>query len=101
MPEPPAKKRRVTTKGSKAFKKEFDPPLSTLSNHSPSSQKCMPFKSMVSGWWLQSHQDVKTLDGAAWLKGFYDRLKEDDLHLVDREYLKELAVWHKEREPLE
>ncbi len=102
LPEPLVRKRRrVNTKGSKAFKKEFDPPPSTLLNRSPSSQKCTPFRSMVSDWWLQSHSDTKTLAGAAWLEGFYDRLKEDDLHKVDRDYLKELVMWHKERENVE
>ena len=56
---------------------------------------------MVSEWWLQSHQDVKTLDGAAWLKGFYGRLKEEDLHETDRDYLAELVAWHKEKENVE
>lgn len=99
LPEPPTKKRRrVTTKATKSFKKEFDAPPSTLLDRSPSYQKCTPFKPMVSAWWLQGHPDGKTLDGAPWLVGFYDRLKEEDLHLVDREYLRELVAWHKERE---
>jgi len=40
---------------------------------------------------------VKTLDGAAWLVGFYDRLKEEDIHPIDKEYLKELVAWHQEK----
>ena len=88
-------------RASKAFKKDFDPPPSTLLNCLPLSQKCMPFKSMVSDWWLQSHSDAKTLDGAAWPVGFYKRLKEEDLHEVNREYLRELVTWHKERECIE
>jgi hypothetical protein len=102
LPESQARKRRrVTTKAAKAFKKEFDAPPSTLMDRSPSYQKCTPFKPMVSDWWLQSHPEGKTLPGADWLMGFYDRLKEEDLHLVDREYLEELVAWHKERENVE
>jgi hypothetical protein len=56
---------------------------------------------MISDWWLVSHPDVKTLDGAAWLVGFYDRLKEEDLHVTDREYLAELVAWHREKENVE
>jgi hypothetical protein len=98
LPEPPArKKRRVTTRGGKGFKKDFDPPPSTLANRPPSSHRCTPFKSMVAGWWLQGHPHVKTLGGATWLVGFYSRLKEDDLHPVDRGYLDELIAWHEEK----
>jgi hypothetical protein len=99
--EPTKKRRRVTTKAGKAFKRDFDPPPSTLSNRPPSTQKCTPFKSMVADWWLQSHPDAKTLGGATWLVGFYDRLKDLDLHPIDREYLQELVAWHKERESVE
>jgi hypothetical protein len=56
---------------------------------------------MVSGWWLQSHPDAKTLDGAAWLVGFYERLNDEDLHLTDREYLEELVAWHNARDKVE
>jgi hypothetical protein len=102
LPESQARKRRrITTKAAKAFKKEFDAPPSTLMDRSPSYQKCTPFKPMVSDWWLQSHPEGKTLPGADWLVGFYDRMKEEDLHLVDREYLEELVAWHKEREDVE
>ena len=95
---PPVRKRRhVTSKAGKAFKKDFDLPLSTLLGHTPSSLKCTPFKSMVAGWWLQSDPNTKYLDGAAWLVGFYARLKEEDLHPIDREYLKELVAWHQEK----
>ena len=100
LPEKPTKKRRRVTTG-KAFKKEFDPPPSTLLNHPPSTQKSTPFKPMVADWWLQSHADAKTLGGATWLVGFYDRLKDNDLHPIDREYLKELIAWHKEKESVE
>ena len=53
---------------------------------------------MVSGCWLQSHPDTKTLDGAVWLVGFCDRLKEEDVHETDMKYLKELVAWHREKE---
>jgi hypothetical protein len=53
---------------------------------------------MVSDWWLLSHSDVKTLDGAAWLVGFYNHLKEEDIHPLDKEYLTELITWHGEKE---
>lgn len=56
---------------------------------------------MVSDWWLQNHPDAKTLNGAEWLVGFYDRLKEDDLHVIDREYLTELVTWHAEKKNVE
>lgn len=101
LPEPPAKKRRVTMKANKGFKKDFDPSPSTLSSHPPSSLKGTPFKSMVADWWLQSHPGAKTLIGAEWLVGFYDRLEEGDLHPIDRAYLKELVEWHKEKENVE
>ena len=101
LSKPSVRKRRCITKGSKAFKKKFDPSPSTLFNCSPLSQKCTLFKLMVSDWWLQSHLDTKTLAGAAWLEGFYDCLKEDDFYMVDRDYLKKLVVWHKERENVE
>ncbi len=95
--DPPAKKkRRITGKTGKGFKKDFDSPPSTLLNHPPSSSKCTPFKSMVTDWWLQGHSNAKTLDGAAWLVGFYSRLKEDDLHPLDNGYLEELVTWHEE-----
>jgi hypothetical protein len=98
LPDPRAKKRRrISVKAGKGFKREFDPPPSTLINRPPSSLKSTPFKLMVADWWQQSHPDVKTLGGAAWLEGFYTRLKEEDLHSIDGEYLKELATWHKEK----
>lgn len=56
---------------------------------------------MVANWWLKSHPKTKTLDGAKWLMGFYGRLKEDNLHPLDREYLEELTAWHKEQESID
>jgi len=91
---PPRKRRCTTTNVSKGFKKEFDAPPSTLSNCPPSSHKSMPFKLMVADWWLKNHGDTKALDGATWLVGFHSRLKEEDLHLTDSKYLKDLIVWH-------
>ncbi len=49
---------------------------------------------MVADWWLKNHGDTKALDGATWLVGFHSRLKEEDLHLTDSKYLKDLIVWH-------
>jgi len=92
LSEPPPKRRHINTKANRAFKKKVDPPPSTLLNCLPLSQKSTPFKSMVSDWWLQRHPEATTLPGAAWLVGFQDHLKEEDLYLVDREYLRELAA---------
>jgi len=98
LPDPRSKKRKhVTMRSSKIYKKEFDTPPSSLMNHPLSSSKCMPFKSMVIDWWLQSHSKVKTLNGATWLMRFHSSLKEDDLHPTNREYLKELVSWHEEK----
>jgi hypothetical protein len=96
---PPKKKRCIATKVNKGFKKDFDvpPSSSTLLNHPPSSQKSTPFKTMIADWWLQTHTDAKTLEGAAWLVGFHDRLEDEDLHPTDKDYLKELVAWHKEK----
>jgi len=99
-PEAPAKKkRRIAMKVNKGFKKDFDlPPSSfTLLNHPPSSQKSTPFKTMIMDWWLQIHTDAKTFEGAAWLVGVHDHLEDEDLHPTDRDYLKELVTWHKEK----
>ena len=52
---------------------------------------------MIADWWLQGHSGVKVLDGAGWLDGFYSRLKDDDLHPVDRDYLEKLVLWHEEK----
>lgn len=100
LSEPPAKKRRrIATKASKSFKKDFDSPPSILLDHPP-LLKCMPFSLMVADWWLKSHPGTKILDSAGWLMGFHGCLKEDDLHPIDREYLKELVMWHEEKQKL-
>jgi hypothetical protein len=99
LPKPSGRKRRhVTTKASKGFRKDFDQLPSILLNCPPLTQKCMLFKAMISDWWLVSHPDMKTLDSAMWLMGFYDCLKEEDLYMTNREYLVELVVWHREKE---
>jgi hypothetical protein len=56
---------------------------------------------MVADWWLQSHPNVNTTGGAPWLVGFYSRLKDEDLHPFDREYLEELLEWHKKKGDVE
>ena len=62
----------------------------------PSSGKgIIPLKTMVSDQWRRENPDAKLLDGALWLKGFYERSKDsDDLLEEDRHYLKELEMWH-------
>ena len=75
------KKRHITAKTSKGFKKDFD----------------SPFKLMITDWWLQGHSNAKTLDDAKWLEGFCSRLKENDLNLLNKGYLEELLAWHKEK----
>jgi hypothetical protein len=42
-----------------------------------------------------------TTGDAPWLVGFYSRLKDEDLHLCDREYLEELLAWHEEKGDVE
>ena len=56
---------------------------------------------MVADWWLQSHPEVRITGGASRLVGFYNCLKDEDLHLSNREYLEELLAWHKEKEDAE
>jgi len=53
---------------------------------------------MVADWWLQSHPEARITGSTLWLVGFYNRLKDEDLHLSDREYLEELLAWHKKKE---
>ena len=97
--EPSKKRRRTIAKSVKNYRKDFDPSPSELTDRLPSSQKSIPFKSMVAQWWLDDNPDFKTLDvGGEWLVGFYRRLKEDELHPTDWEHLKELNKWHEEKE---
>jgi len=51
---------------------------------------------MVSKKWQKDHPAVNFLDGVDWLKGFYSRLREEDLMKEDAKYLKELDEWHGE-----
>ncbi|SRR5258708_7493435 len=99
-PEPLAKKRCITIKSSKAFKRDFNPPPSTMLECMQLLQNGMPFNLMVTGWWLQKHPNAKTFGGAEWLTGFYSCLKDEDLHPINREYLKELVALHQEKEGL-
>jgi hypothetical protein len=95
--EPLRKRCRTITDIWKGFKKDFDPPLSKLSDHLPSS-KTIPFKVMMAGWWLQDHPEFKTLEcGGEWLKGFCTHLRKDNLHPLDWDHLDELETWHKEK----
>ena len=54
---------------------------------------------MIAGWWLEQNLEFEGLDdGGEWLVGFCDRLKEEELHELDWEHIKELTAWHKEQE---
>ncbi|KAG2066278.1 hypothetical protein BDR04DRAFT_1121307 [Suillus decipiens] len=57
-------------------------------------KKNVPFATMVAKKWHDDHLEMHFLDGALWLEGFYDHLKEDDLLKEDWDYLKELIKWH-------
>jgi len=50
---------------------------------------------MADETWRKENPEVATLEGVAWLEGFYCRLKEDELCAADAEYLKELDQWLK------
>ncbi|KAG2052104.1 hypothetical protein BDR06DRAFT_973282 [Suillus hirtellus] len=56
--------------------------------------KTVQHKKLVKKKWRDDHLEMQLLDGALWLKGFYESLKEDDLLKEDRDYLKELIKWH-------
>jgi len=98
MDEPPKKKPQHTTSTSKSYKKKFNAPLSKISHQLPSSGKSVPSKSMVATWWLEEHPDFKTFDGAEWLVGFCHRLTDDELHPTDWDHLKELTMWHEQKQ---
>ena len=54
---------------------------------------------MIAGWWLEQNLEFGGFaDGGEWLVGFRSRLKEDELHQVDWEHIKELTAWHEEQE---
>ena len=97
---PPRKKQRVMANFSKGFKKEFDPqPSDVTLSEWPPSWKLKLFKSMIAPSWLKKHPEFKNLQpGGEWLIGFANRLERDELHDTDRDYLKELTVWHDEKE---
>lgn len=70
-----------------------------MSDRVPSSwQTNVPFATMVAKKWCDDHPEMRLLDGASWLAGFYKNLKEDDLLKEDRDYLKELAEWHNDED---
>jgi hypothetical protein len=79
------------------YKKDFDVPPPRVSQRLPKSTKSKPFRSMIAGWWLDSHPEVKPLEGGEWLVDFCNRLKDDELHSTDRGYLKELIEWHEKK----
>jgi hypothetical protein len=96
----PAKKRRRTAvNDTNTFKKDYDAPPSKLSERYPSSLKSKPYRSMIAGWWLEQNPAFDVLDdGGDWLKGFRSRLKEEELHELDWDHIKELTAWHEEQE---
>lgn len=81
------------------FKKEYDAPPSKLSEHPPLSQKSKPYRLMMAGWWLEQNPEFEAFDdGGGWLVGFRNHLREEELHEIDWEHIKELTVWHEEQE---
>jgi hypothetical protein len=93
----PKKRRRTAVVPDAGYKKEFDVPPPRVSQRPPKSTKSKPFKSMIAEWWLDSHPEVKPLEGGEWLVDFCNRLKDDELHSTDRGYLKELIEWHEKK----
>jgi hypothetical protein len=54
---------------------------------------------MITEWWLEQNLEFGGFDnGREWLVGFHSHLREDELHQVDWEHIKELTTWHKEQE---
>lgn len=95
----PANKKRKTVQHKKLAKKVFDVAPRKMSDRVPSSwQTNVPFATMVAKKWCDDHPEMRLLDGASWLAGFYKNLKEDDLLKEDRDYLKELAEWHNDED---
>ena len=89
----------MTTNIGRGFKRDFDSPLSRLSDCLPLLMKSRPSRSMVADWWVKEHPEVKLVSGRAeWLIGFYNHLNDDKLHPVDRDHLEELTNLHKTRE---
>jgi len=93
------KRRRTAVNDTNGFKKDYDAPPSKLSERPPSSLKSKPYCSMIAGWWLEQNLEFEGLnDGGEWLVGFCSRLKDEELHEIDWEHIKELTAWHKEQE---
>ncbi|KAI6139100.1 hypothetical protein BKA82DRAFT_138652, partial [Pisolithus tinctorius] len=97
----PPRKCRKSDK--KTWKQMFDAPPGMMYDQGLQLHKkkpILPFKNMVDNAWQRSHPDVKLLDGADWLDGFYSQLQEGDLLKEDAKYLSELVKWkeHKEHE---
>ena len=54
---------------------------------------------MIVEWWLEQNLEFEGLDdGRELLIGFCDCLKEEELHELNWEHIKELTTWHKEQE---
>lgn len=80
-------------------KKTFDTSPSQMDEDAPLSAKNnLPFKNMVARHWRQKHPEMKTLDGAPWLEGFWAALQQDEVIKEDYTYLKELEEWHDRQE---
>jgi hypothetical protein len=81
------------------FKKDYNTLPSKLSERPPSSLKSKPYHSIIASWWLEQNLEFKGLnDGGEWLVGFRSHLKDEELHEIDWEHIKELTVWHEEQE---
>ncbi|KAG2158618.1 uncharacterized protein EDB93DRAFT_1245845 [Suillus bovinus] len=88
-------KHRKTMEGSTRMniyvKKTFDTSPSQMDEDTPSSAKNnLPFKNMVAKHWRQKHPEMKILDGALWLEGFWAALQQDEVIKEDYTYLQEL-----------
>jgi len=99
MVAPAKKKHRTAVNQMNGFKKDYDAPPLKLSECPPSSLKSKPYRSMITGWWLEQNPEFGGFDdGGEWLVGFRSHLKEDELHQVDWEHIEELTAWHEEQE---
>ena len=95
-----SKKRcRTAVNDMNGFKKDYDALPSKLSERPPSSLKSKPYHSMIASWWLEQNPEFKGLnDGGEWGVGFRSCLKDEELHEIDWEHIKELTMWHEEQE---
>ena len=99
MVVPAKKKCQTAVNQTNGFKKDYDAPPSKLLECLPSSLKSKPYRSMITGWWLEQNPEFGGFDdGREWLVGFRSHLKEDELHQVDWEHIEELTAWHEEQE---